>query len=308
MIRQQAFIKKCEKMLKGGLHAHTTRSDGVSTPEQTIKYHYDRGYDFMALSDHSKYNMRSDYCPDISMTIIPGTEAGADVNVQGYRCYDTLCLGPLDGVESPYKQDEELSAQEYFETIEEYQKYLDEFHRNNMITCICHPQRSFTPTRYLEDIKGHFAIEIYNSGSDIEHDFDADAIYWDELLDKGIRLYGVADDDDHGEYYSCHGWVMVNSENNVPAILNALKSGEFYASCGPEIYDFYVDGNNVVVNCSDVDRIILHCAKHPNGVVRNTDGTVNRAEFRIDDSYPYVRVSVVDKNGKKAWTNPIFLD
>lgn len=32
IIRQAAF-EPCEKMLKGGLHCHTTRSDGSGTPE-----------------------------------------------------------------------------------------------------------------------------------------------------------------------------------------------------------------------------------------------------------------------------------
>ena len=39
MRQQQAFIGK-EKMLKGGLHCHTTRSDGRDTPEDVIRYHY----------------------------------------------------------------------------------------------------------------------------------------------------------------------------------------------------------------------------------------------------------------------------
>jgi len=123
-----------------------------------------------------------------------------------------------------------------------------------------------------------------------------------------MRLYGIATDDDEGYYYSCHAWVRVKAvKNNTRDILSALKNGEFYSSCGPEIYDFYVDGNKVVVECSDVDRIRLHCAKHPTAVVRSADGSVSQAEFCIDDSYPYVRATVIDKNGKHAWTNPIFL-
>ena len=307
--RQQAFTDKSLKMLKGALHAHTTRSDGVDTPEETIKYHYDRGYDFMMLSDHAVYNFKSDYCPDIPLTIIPGVEIDAEINVEiGYRPFEALCMGPIDDLPFPYEQDQPISASEKYQTYEEYQAYLDDIHNNGIITCICHPQRSYTYPRYLEKVKGHFALEIHNSSSDIEHDLDTDAPFWDELLDHGMKLYGVATDDDEGYYYSCHAWVRVKAEkNSVREILNALKNGEFYSSCGPEIYDFYVDGNNVVVECSDVDRIRIHCAKHPTLVKRSTDGTISRAEFCIDDSYPYVRATVIDKNGKHAWTNPIFL-
>lgn len=38
MIRQQAFGGK-GKMLKGGLHCHTTRSDGKCSPEEVIRLH-----------------------------------------------------------------------------------------------------------------------------------------------------------------------------------------------------------------------------------------------------------------------------
>jgi predicted metal-dependent phosphoesterase TrpH len=51
MKQQQAFAGS-EKMLKGGLHCHTTRSDGRGTPEEVIRLHHENGYDFLALTDH----------------------------------------------------------------------------------------------------------------------------------------------------------------------------------------------------------------------------------------------------------------
>ena len=48
MLRQAAFIAD-NKMLKGGLHCHTTRSDGDCTPEEIMKLHKEHGYDFLAL-------------------------------------------------------------------------------------------------------------------------------------------------------------------------------------------------------------------------------------------------------------------
>ena len=49
MIRQAAFTHGT-KLLKGALHCHTTRSDGAGTPEETIRYHAQHDYDFMALT------------------------------------------------------------------------------------------------------------------------------------------------------------------------------------------------------------------------------------------------------------------
>ena len=55
MLRQAAFGGE-EKLLKGGLHCHTTRSDGRGTPEEVIRLHASNGYDFLALTDHRIYN------------------------------------------------------------------------------------------------------------------------------------------------------------------------------------------------------------------------------------------------------------
>ena len=50
---------------------------------------------------------------------------------------------------------------------------------------------------------------------------------------------------------------------------------------------------------------------HPNRVIIDENGKLTHAEFDIvkfwAGAYDYVRISIVDENGKKAWTNPIFL-
>ena len=58
MIRQAAFTGNA-RLLKGGLHCHTTRSDGRGTPEEVIRLHAEHGYDFLAITDHRKYNYRN---------------------------------------------------------------------------------------------------------------------------------------------------------------------------------------------------------------------------------------------------------
>ena len=137
---------------------------------------------------------------------------------------------------------------------------------------------------------------------------DKDAAYWDELLGQGIRIFGVATDDGHPIYHHCKGWVMVNAENNVNAILKALEQGAFYSSTGPEIYDFYIKDGKAVVECSPSATIRVHCDCHPTRLHRAEVGqALTRAEFDVSD-YPYVRISIIDEQGRFAWTNPIFLD
>jgi len=155
-------------------------------------------------------------------------------------------------------------------------------------------------------------MEIWNSGCVLDNRLDTNAACWDELLCHGRKVFGVATDDGHAMYHHCNGWVMVNAKNNINSILEALKNGAFYSSCGPEIYNFYAEGNKAIVECSPVTKIRLHSDMHPTKIQKSADGTMTRAEFDIQGGwlggYKYIRATVIDENGKHAWTNPIFLD
>lgn len=306
MKRQEAFINQ-KMMLKGALHCHTTRSDGDGEPDEVIRLHKENNYDFIALTDHRIYNYKN-FAEDVEITIIPGMEFdNTFVRDNGFRTWHQVYIGPDDETNG-FKQDEKFPRGDA-KTQEEFQKYLDEAHEKNNLTIYCHPQWSSTPTRYFDKLEGNFAFEIWNSGCAIEDDMDTDnGAYWDELLGMGKKLFAVATDDGHAMYQHCNGWVMVNAENNVKAILEALKKGAFYSSCGPEIKDFYVDDEGVAhIEASECEKIIFQCDKHPSKKFTAKDTPLVKAELNLKDDYDYIRVTVVDKNGKKAWTNPIFL-
>ena len=40
---------------KGDTHLHTTESDGLFTPAETVSAYYEEGFDYMAITDHHKY-------------------------------------------------------------------------------------------------------------------------------------------------------------------------------------------------------------------------------------------------------------
>ena len=308
MIRQAAFVGN-NKMLKGALHCHTTRSDGRLTPEEVMKLHKENGYDFMALTDHRRYNFQN-FAPETGLTIIPGMEFDNGESIpteHGFRTFHTVCLGPNKEDGNGFDHDEEMESANA-PTQEAYQPYLDEIHAKNNLTIYCHPEWSCTPPRYFDKMQGNFAMEIWNSGCVIDNDMDKDAAYWDELLGQGIRIFGVATDDGHPIYHHCKGWVMVNAENNINAILKALENGAFYSSTGPEIYDFYVKDGKAVVECSPAATIRVHCDCHPTRLYRAENGQlITRAEFDVSN-YDYARITVIDGQGRHAWTNPIFLD
>ena len=309
MKRQQAFEKTGNIMLKCGLHCHTTVSDGEGEPAEVIRLHKKHGYDFLAITDHRVYNYKN-YAEDVDITIIPGMEFDNTFERgQGFRCFHEVCIGPDDETNG-FKQDERMPSGTA-SNQEEFQPYLDEIHAKNNLTIYCHPQWSSTPTRFFDKLKGNFAMEIWNSGSAIFGDCDNDAAYWDEILGQGKVWYGVATDDAHSYKELCKGWVMVKAEKDLNSILSALKNGEFYSSCGPEIYNFYVEDGKAVIDCSPVSKVRLHSDMHPVRYEIDDEGNLTHAEFDIENywagPYDYVRISITDKDGKKAWTNPIFL-
>lgn len=310
MIRQQAFGGE-EKMLKGGLHCHTTRSDGHGTPEEVIRLHHENGYDFLAITDHRRYNYRN-FAPDVPITIIPGMEFDDTFYFENgaFRTYHTVCIGPAKEDGNGYDQDETLSSGTAVDQ-EGFQRYLDDIHAKNNLTFYCHPEWSSTPARYFERLQGNFAMEIWNSGGALENDMDTDAAYWDELLGQGQRIYGVATDDGHAMTQHCIGWVMVRAENNISSILTALKDGAFYSSCGPVIRDFWVDDDKVAhITCSPAAMVRFHSDCHPTQVFRaaSADAPLEQCCADVSGNYKYVRASVTDEQGRLAWTNPIFLD
>lgn len=306
MIRQSAFVN-AKKHLKGALHCHTTRSDGRGAPDETIRYHADHGYDFMAVTDHRIYNYLN-YAPDTKMLIIPGMEMDRNLPGPGVHCHHIVCLGPEKEKGNGFEQDQRFESGRITKTSE-CQEMLDMLHANGNMTIYCHPEWSGVSAREFEDLKGNFAMEIWNSGCVIEDGKDQNAPYWDELLIQGKQIWGVATDDGHEMYQHCNGWVMVNSECNVGAVLEALKQGAFYSSTGPEIYDFYVEEGQAYVECSPVADIQFVHFRAPYRLVKGSmDHPITFGSTKIREGTEYIRAVVRDVEGRRAWTNPIFLN
>ena len=305
MIRQAAFID-VKKHLKGGLHCHTTRSDGAGDPADVIRLHKQNGYDFLAITDHRQYNY-TDFAPEAGLTILPGMEMDRKLPETGIHWHHAVCIGPEKKDGNPYEQDQRFDSQQ-ISTAAEFQEMLDWLHADKQLTIYCHPQWSGVSAREFEDLKGNFAMEIWNSGCVILDNVDTNAAYWDELLVQGKKIWGVATDDGHGMAEHCVGWVMVNSEDNsVAAIEKALAEGSFYASCGPEIHDFYVEDGVAHIECSPVRQIQFLHFRGPYRVINAPEGdSVTAGSMKLNKNLNYVRATVVDEQGRRAWTNPIF--
>lgn len=306
-ITQAAFEKSETPLLKGGLHCHTTRSDGKLSPEETIRLHEQNGYDFLALTDHRIYNYQN-FAEGSSVLIVPGMEVDGAFPGEGIHCLHTVCIGPEKDKGNGFLQDETVESVSLTNGQDSFQPLIDSVRQKGNLVFYCHPEWSSTPAREFERLEGYFGMEIWNSGCAMEQGLDTNAAYWDEILMQGKRWFGLAVDDGHAPEQHCKGYVCVRAQKDVDSILSALQKGAFYSSCGPEIYDFYVEDGAVHIECSPVKEIVFRYGRWPCPIFRAEGTPLTKAQFKLPYKFSYIRAGVMDEQGRRAWTNPIFLD
>ena len=302
MVLRQAAFEKDGAFLKGNLHCHTTLSDGLASPAATARHYVNAGYDFLAITDHRRYYKQEEDELE-GLLIIPAMEADRFVDGSGMPVVHIVSLGNKEN--NGYDHEQEV-LYERGGTQEACQDIIDNALAANNIPILCHPMWSGNTVEAVKTLQGFQMIEVWNTGSALLFGVDGNTYHWDTLLHEGRKVYAVASDDTHALQDACYGWVQVKAEKNIPSILNALKNGEFYASCGPEIYDFYIEDGQVYVSCSPASQIILRNFSCPHRLARGENLT--GAQFKLRDlCTDYIRAEVVDAQGRRAWTNPIFL-
>lgn len=302
VIRQAAFAEN-GTFLKGNLHCHTTLSDGKGTPESVIAHYAYIGYDFLAITDHRRYNTLN-YAPETGLLILPAAEADRFLDGKGMPVLHIVSLGPE---ECNGFQEGQTILYEKGGSASDCQDMLDDILKANNVPILAHPQWSGNTPQDLLKLQGFQLMEIWNSGSALDWGVDTNSYHWDYLLSQGKIVYGVASDDSHSLQQNGFGFVKVKAEKNVASVLDALNRGAFYASCGPEIYDFYIEDDQVIVNCSPVSQILLRNFSCPHKMIRGSNLTAGQFKLR-DCCTDYIRAEIVDDQGRRAWTNPIFLD
>ncbi len=300
-IRQTAFLAP-GRFLKGNLHCHTTRSDGKGATEMVIRLFEQAGFDFLALTDHRLYNYKN-FVPGSNLLILPGMELDATVPCAGVHCVHVVSVGAE--ADNGFSQDQSFPSL-YVSHVGEAQPLIDQVKAAGNLPILCHPQWSGIGESEIEELNDFSLMEIWNSACATEDGLDAHAAYWDELLCHGRRIYGVASDDAHQVYQHGLGFVRVKAEKKASSILQALKAGAFYASCGPEIYDFYVEDGVAHVLCSPVSQIRFRNFRVPYAQINGTN--MRAGQIKVQEGSDYIRAEVVDAQGRQAWTNPIFLD
>jgi hypothetical protein len=306
-VRLPAFSAK-GRFWRGNLHTHSTRSDGVLDPAEVCRRYRAEGYDFLALTDHFIGMWGYPIVDTVpyrapGFTTLLGAELHAGAMANG-EVWHILAVGLPPGFAAPDSPDfTPHPAQETGAAIAARAVAAGAF------VAIAHPQWSGLTLADARTIDAAHAVEVYNHGCAMGCDRPDGFAIADLLLTEGRRLTMIATDDAHfSEPDHFGGWVMVKAQENEPdALLAALKRGDFYSTQGPELRDVRVEKDHVIVESSAVRSVIVQGAGTGAKGVHGTSMTRTQVPLaRLRDT-PWLRVSVIDSAGRRAWSNPVFL-
>jgi hypothetical protein len=286
---------------RGNLHTHSNRSDGGLPPEAVCGMYRDAGYDFLAVTDHFREKYR-----------YPVT----DTRALRTREFTTLTGAELHGPRTEFSSEWHIIAAGLpldFEPPGDGETGPELARRARAAGAfigMAHPAASLLTRQDADSLDAAHAVEVYNALGAREDRADS----WhltDLLLGAGRRLTAYAADDAHfniPDPPGCKAWVQVRAESLDPGeLLAALKAGHYYSSTGPELHAVELDDDKITVRCTAAEWVLI-TGPVPGRTVCDGPG-LTECELSLDwfaDS-PYVRVTVADASGGRAWTNPIWL-
>lgn len=298
--------------LRGNLHSHTTNSDGTASPEELADWYQRNGYDFLAITDHDLITDTKALNAG-NMLLIPGVEFGYEPEESPGWILDMLGINLLS---LPDVLDPQKTGHVQYDPRISPQQIIDDVNAQGGLAIMCHPYFMINMTEPYLKYNHYIGIEAYNYVCEEICGRGHHEIYWDAMLLRQKKLWGVASDDSHAPEFG-HAWIEVKAkERSIPAIIDAIRHGWFYSTTGIQIFDaVFEDGLAKVCFDRPCDVAVIPWAKDGHIVrfyeaeCKLVDGRRRfYAEIPVRKDCRYMRIELTDQNGGKAYTNPVFLD
>lgn len=286
--------------LKGNIHSHSTVSDGDLSPEELAEGYKAHGYSFLALTDHNVAAGHQDLERE-GFLLLTGVEH--DIAYNQDKCMHAV------GLLAPEKEETGYPCRKYSQTEIDAPTFASMMHNDGQFVSLAHPVWSRMEWDEILAMDGIDAVEVFNNGTEHLCHAGSGETWWDMLLRHGKRVFATAVDDVHhaGDLYG--GWIRLKAERpDRKSIFNALKRGEYYCSCGPEIYDFGLEDGEVYISCSP-SRSVHFVSYAPRGrsfFAGDGEELLSGAQYKLKGRESWVRAVIVDREGRQAWTNPIW--
>jgi predicted metal-dependent phosphoesterase TrpH len=279
--------------LKGNCHVHSTASDGGKTFEELAQMYAGAGYDFIFRTDHWVASNVDEDATEYPLLWLDGIElhgrdyAGAD--------YHVVCLGRFEGL------DREMG----------FVAAMEAARTQGGLIILAHPQWMGNST---DDALrwGFHGVETYNHVCRWLNGKGEGLAHWNAMLERRPNTLGLAVDDAHlrPEHPGWNGgWIMVQAMERSPnAILDAIRLGRFYSTCGPEFTSITCAGHQVTVQCSPAQFVRLVGPGSRGARIGSFDGQrFSEATFEVPADWSYVYLEIEDACGRRAWTNTLYV-
>jgi hypothetical protein len=316
---------------KGNLHTHTIQSDGDSTPVDVMAWYKRNGYQFLAITDHNAFTDPTpiDTNPNDGFLLIGAEEITNPLTVH----VNAIGISHVIPPQNAKAVTDILAAN------------LAAIRAQDAIPLICHPNYGWAFTaKDMLPLQGSFLLEIASGHPLVNHAGDgrtpSTEQMWDQLLSAGVRVFAAAVDDAHyfREEFTPEraspgrAWVTVRASSLTrERIIEALSSGDFYASTGVVVSDIQAgsDSLTVEIQASLFGGEALAAVRARAGttgvsgapniekryrvVFIGRDGrelaavSGTSATYKFVGNEGYVRARVEDSGGLRAWTQPVFV-
>ncbi len=324
-----------QRWYRGNTHTHTLNSDGNASPVEVVRWYRKNGYDFVVITDHEHVTdirpLNLEFASPGQFLVLPGeevTQKVADSTVPDRRRQAHVVAIGIDATILPLGE-RGLSTGTMKST---YTRNIQSILAAGGLAQINHPNfRWSVRPGDIPPLPTPTLFEVWNAHPWVNNLGGQDAAgnaslsteaLWDTLLTRGNVVFGIASDDAH-EFSESQlqdplatrpggAWIMVRADTLTrESIVAALKSGNFYASTGVALSDYSAGSKRVEIQVApparpdDVRRFHIQFIGRGGKVLGNSFG--RSASYTIRGNEGYVRATITDSNGKKAWTQPFFI-
>jgi len=286
-------FKEEGRWYKANLHCHTTESDGILTPSERVEAYKAKGYSILAITDHSIVTDVGSLGSE-DFLVIPGIEGHPYMDDTIY--FHIVVLN----VPNDFGFSEEEAPQDF----------ISRANAAGGVVFHAHPYWLGLSADEILNLDGAVGIEVFNAVCGTKGKSTA-SVHWDDLLQRGAKMVGVAVDDAHGDKDDVfRGWTWLKLKKlNVEAVTDALKNGCFYSSTGPEIRNIELDRGKIIVESSPVHSITFVAQRwHGSRSLAEEGESITEAEHKITGEEEYIRIECTDARGRTAWSNPLLFD
>ena len=283
---------------KGNLHTHSTRSDGVLDFDEVVALYRQAGYDFLAVTDHW---VPAETLEEPDFLLLAGCEYDAARQVP-YGRRQRVIHYDINGIGFTRPPQVEQDAGW------DGQQIVDAIRAAGGLAFYNHPAWLRNRADDILPIEGLSGIEIYNTFTGMAPHFTLpySGHVVDELAFGGKLMPVLATDDPHfyqGEQLKSYILLRAASLSRAD-VMAALSRGDFLATQGPWL-------------CAQICQGQLHVECTPAVCIRaisdswqstQREGTgMTAMDFPLPEDASYIRVEVVDGQGRTAWSSPLAL-